>query len=448
MIAATAAIILNQKIAKQRKDKKFPVKLRITFRRKYKLFAITYSAEDANASRKTGREPLWEPGEVIAMSEKEFEKVFSQQPRDTNLLKNIYLNEIRNHALRVIESLGPLFSFERFEKQFIAPQVDQNDLLAALQSSCDEFTNAGKISTATTYKSTIQSLKEFTGKEKLTFQEITVKFLKDYEKWMVTPYYDAKKQKTIKGNSITTVSIYLRNVQTVFNHVKPAGIPYPFGKTKDGLYSIPKWKNVKKALSQSDIVTIANYQTGRSLYEQRSRDFWLFSYLCNGINIKDLARLKYENIQGDKIVILRAKTSETTQEQSSIIIPITPKIRSIIDRWGNKPASPSQFVFDILAEGMSPLEEYRAVRQAYQTINKNMTRICKSLKIDRATTYTARHSFATVLKRSGASIEFISESLGHKSKQTTMNYLANFGDDEKRKWANVLLPETDATTSD
>ncbi len=43
----------------------------------------------------------------------------------------------------------------------------------------------------------------------------------------------------------------------------------------------------------------------------------------------------------------------------------------------------------------------------------------------------------------GASVEFISESLGHKSKQTTMNHLANFEDDEKKKWAEMLLPETE-----
>jgi integrase len=72
-----------------------------------------------------------------------------------------------------------------------------------------------------------------------------------------------------------------------------------------------------------------------------------------------------------------------------------------------------------------------------------MTRICKHLKIDRATTYTARHSFATVLKRSGASVEFISESLGHKNNQTTQNHLANFEDEEKKKWANMLLPDTE-----
>ena len=42
------------------------------------------------------------------------------------------------------------------------------------------------------------------------------------------------------------------------------------------------------------------------------------------------------------------------------------------------------------------------------------------------TTYTARHSFATVLKRSGVSTSIISESLGHSSEKITQIYLDSF----------------------
>jgi site-specific recombinase XerD len=55
------------------------------------------------------------------------------------------------------------------------------------------------------------------------------------------------------------------------------------------------------------------------------------------------------------------------------------------------------------------------------------------------TTYTARHSFATVLKRNGASLEFISESLGHSDIRTTENYLASFDYSTKMEWAERLL---------
>jgi integrase/recombinase XerD len=54
------------------------------------------------------------------------------------------------------------------------------------------------------------------------------------------------------------------------------------------------------------------------------------------------------------------------------------------------------------------------------------------------TTYFARHSFATVLKRSGAKIEMISELLGHSSVDVTENYLDSFEKEHIQKETDVL----------
>jgi hypothetical protein len=54
------------------------------------------------------------------------------------------------------------------------------------------------------------------------------------------------------------------------------------------------------------------------------------------------------------------------------------------------------------------------------------------MNLPKTTTYTARHSFATVLKRSGSNIAFISESLGHSDLKTTKNYLASFETEERK----------------
>ena len=64
--------------------------------------------------------------------------------------------------------------------------------------------------------------------------------------------------------------------------------------------------------------------------------------------------------------------------------------------------------------------------------------IGKALGIERISTYTARHSFATVLKREGANIAYISESLGHQDLKTTENYLASFEREEREKNAELL----------
>lgn len=65
--------------------------------------------------------------------------------------------------------------------------------------------------------------------------------------------------------------------------------------------------------------------------------------------------------------------------------------------------------------------------------------VAKELGIpDNITTYTARHSYASTLKRSGANIAYISESLGHNDLSTTEHYLASFEREEREKNAQLL----------
>lgn len=74
---------------------------------------------------------------------------------------------------------------------------------------------------------------------------------------------------------------------------------YPFGKNK---YTPPATKKSKRALSIGDIENIYNYKSkelGSAI--DWAKDMWLFAYFSNGMNVKDIASLKYENIQKDKM---------------------------------------------------------------------------------------------------------------------------------------------------
>ena len=50
----------------------------------------------------------------------------------------------------------------------------------------------------------------------------------------------------------------------------------------------------------------------------------------------------------------------------------------------------------------------------------------------------ARHTFSTVLKRSGVITEYIQEALGHSDIKTTENYLDSFEKEVKKKFAQRL----------
>lgn len=399
---ATTAIILDTRRPKQ--DGTFPVKIRVTFHRKQKYYAVG-----------------------LSLTEEDFKKVQGSKPRGEYKEKKIILNALEQRAIEIIKKL-PSFSFEAFEKRFLEQKQTGKDVFSYYERYIEILKNEGRVGTAGNYQSSLNSLKSFHPK-KLSFEKANSDFLMAYERWMQA-----------KGNSSTTVGIYIRPLRTLFNQAIEEGIiskqDYPFGKRK---FQIPAGRNIKKSLTLDDIQTIFNYEP-KTEPEARSRDLWLFSYLCNGINVKDIARLKYQNIEADKVTFIRAKTERTAKKNMKPVVAIlTPEAKEIIHRWGSTPENPETFIFGILSDGITPERELRLVQQATKNINKYIKKIAAAVGIEKeVTTYTARHSFSTILKRSGAPMEFISESLGHQDLKTTEHYLDSFEDDIKKQYAGFL----------
>ena len=149
--------------------------------------------------------------------------------------------------------------------------------------------------------------------------------------------------------------------------------------------------------------------------EQIAKDYWFFSYFENGINLKDIANLRYKNFDGEFITFERVKTEHSLRNEPKVItIFVTDKMKQIIERLGNKDKSPNNYMFPILEKGLTYLRQYELIANFVSVINDWMKRIKNDLGIEKkVTTYVARHSFSTVLKRSGASTEYIQEAPGH-----------------------------------
>lgn len=70
---------------------------------------------------------------------------------------------------------------------------------------------------------------------------------------------------------------------------------------------------------------------------------------------------------------------------------------------------------------------YSEYQSALRAFNAKLSLLAEKLGVrSRISTYTLRHSWATTAKNTGASIEMISELLGHKSIRTTQIYLSSF----------------------
>jgi integrase len=302
-----------------------------------------------------------------------------------------------------------------------------NDTLnSAFKAKIDSLVEVGAIGNSITYSCAFRHLEKYAG-TKIPFDYITVDWLKKYEKTML-----------VEGKSYTTISMYIRSMRVLFNDAKNAGVikeaQYPFGK---GKFEIPTGKGRKMALNLQQIKQIITYTDGSEATEQY-RDLWFFSYLCNGINVNDMLKLKYANIDCDEIHFYRSKTLHTTKEKKEIEVLLTPEMNKIIEKWGNPDKNPDNYVFPFLTGNETPIEQKKRIQDITRRINKRMKKIGDRLGIPGISTYTARHSYATVLKRSGANIAYISESLGHADLKTTENYLASFEREEREKNAKLL----------
>jgi integrase/recombinase XerD len=400
----TTAIIHELRVTNS--DDTHPVKLRVTHNRKQKYYTLNVKPD------KTG------------LSKDAWSKVMDEKSRGESKTIRDTLNESEQTAINIIKTL-PEFTFEAFEALWYKKQ-SKVDLIAAIIEHKEKLKKEGKLKTADVYFYAAESIKKFIKKDKILFSSVTPEWLKKYEEFM-----------TAKGRSQTTISMYLRTVRAVFNMNNTENYPFGKQKNKKSEYVLPDSNNVKKALPLHDIAKIYNYQTIDPLLA-KSRDLFILSYLCNGMNFKDLALLKYKDIDGDSINFIRSKTLHK-KKLRFIIVPLTVEIGRLIDRYGTSPKLPDSYVLPILTSGMTPEQQRRSIDNTVRLVNKHIKKIAKNIGITvNVSTYTARHSFATVLLRAGASMEFASESLGHSSVLVTENYFAGFDMDKKREMAAIL----------
>ena len=227
-----------------------------------------------------------------------------------------------------------------------------------------------------------------------------------------------------------------------YNIAIPEGViskeHYPFGPKKYRKYEIPIGRNIKKALDIEDIRKIKNANSLPTEY-QFARDMWMFSFYCNGMNMVDIFFLKFESIDGRFLRFYRKKTERTRRDVLPIEIYLLDDALAILNRWKVKETSPSDYVFGLTSDQYSLEEQYRLKGNFIRSINYYMKKLAQLLGIkSKLTTYVARHSYATMLKNLGVSVEEISESLGHNNIETTRNYLASFSQNRKKSTAEKL----------
>lgn len=422
---ATARIFIQVAPTKRTKDNLCPVKLCITYNRERRYYSILdrlknnkFQFIDADDIRKLY--PVNQKGE----------------PRNpTGIFKDIRIEYdcIVREADDIINGLNK-FSFNLFEEKYFNKATKRENVFSAMWVYIQDLKSENRFGYASSMESTLRAIKEFhTGKEfeynprkdkvesrekdyltgkALNFVDITPTWLKSLEKHL-------KEQ----GKSKSTIGIYTRNIRVIFNHaIKKHKVKaeYPFVD-----YSPKTASGRKIALTAEQMSLIANHKTDHPL-EQFYRDIFMFSFLANGMNLTDIARLKYSNIEDDEICFVREKTKAEDSEDR-LRVAIGKSIKAIIDRNKNKAIGHDAYLFPILKPDWTEQRNYAEIKQLTKQVNKYIRQIAVAVGIrEKISSYTARHSWASIAKNSGTSTEFIKESLGHSSLTVTERYLKSF----------------------
>jgi integrase len=384
----------------QRKNGEYPIKIRITYKSD-----SWYCPVNQYASK--------EEWDRLSLSNDPVSAEKKEAIEETYLL-------VKSHVNLLVEK--GMFSFQRLKNSIKG--TNSVSLNSLLKKHIEELRVENRIGTMISMQSTLNAIEQHFQKD-VSIADIDLKWLKEYDKYL------SRERKR------ATVYVHLRNIRVMVNLAITNGyIPkekYPFGK--DG-YRFKTVYGRKKALTLEQIRSMANLKS-RSHTLKKYRDLFIFMYLCNGITVDDLVMLKYENIHDDEIHFIRGKTKRTTSEIKEIRSPITPEMNRVIKLWGN-PNHPKNYIFPLIKHTSNASLLMTRKNSFNKIFNHNLKVIGGLLGMDDLTTVIARHSFASIMKHSGVSIAFISESLGHKNITTTEHYLAQFDKEARRRNCSCL----------
>ena len=386
-----------------KKDNTYPIMLRLTKsgKRKYVSLEVSVKEEDWDFSKNVPKRKCPDRDLILSIIEKRTAAYRTQI--------NEYRMENKDYTLETL--------VQRTENP-----VRNMTVGSYLDLFISQLKEENRLGYAESFRGLRSSLLLYCKSLDIKFSAIDNQWLKGYELFL-------KKG----GKAKNTIGIRFRSLRALYNKAMADEVVkkdyYPFDSFKvSQFHEQTKKRAIKREDIQRiidlDLRTITNY---RSPYLELGRDLFIFSYLSCGINLTDIARIRYSDIFNGRLEYHRKKTKKL------ISCKLQEPALKIIEKYRKKNATSADYIFPILDRKVHKTETQirDKVRKANKATNKALHKIESKLglPID-LTTYVARHSFATVLKRSGVSTSIISESLGHSSEKVTQYYLDSFENEQ------------------
>ena len=287
-----------------------------------------------------------------------------------------------------------------------------------LHSVIEELKANAQWGTAHVYQSTYNILSLYRGNTDLQFMELTPTLIKEFEIFL-----------RHRKCSWNTVSTYMKVLKAIYNRAVDYGmapfVPRLFGHVHTHVDSRRKRALEAEEMGNLLFPRVKGLSINEMLPDKLAHVCAVFSlmFLLRGMAFVDIAFLRKTDIQGNTLVYRRRKTGKL------ITVRLTKDALDIISRVMEKyPESPYLFPFITSPEGSA--EAYREYQLALRSFNHRLKALAAVLseKIH-LSSYTARHTWATMAYYCEIHQGIISEAMGHSSIAVTETYLKPFKDE-------------------
>ena len=274
----------------------------------------------------------------------------------------------------------------------------------------------GKVRSAETYRSMLNSLMHFRKGRDLTFDMMDGGLMELYEAWMLQC-----------GLTRNTTSFYMRILRTNYKLAVERGITadrHPFRHVYCGMD-----KTMKRSIPFSEIKKINDLELSQKPGLDFARDMFMFSFCTRGMSFIDMAYLKKTDLNNGHLAYRRKKTGQL------LTMEWTKQMQDIVDKYKQ---NGTRYLLPIITR------EDGSERRQYQNMMRKINRLLKSiarltgLQLPLSMYYT-RHSWATIAHGKDVPLAIISEGLGHDSETTTQIYLNSIKSSEVDKANRMIL---------
>lgn len=267
----------------------------------------------------------------------------------------------------------------------------------------EHITNEG---TRRTYQTMYNKVEEYDGT--VTLENIDVAWLQGFETEM--------KRRGYRPNYYGQLE---RSIRAVFNYCIDRGYTssYPFRR-----FRTKSEKTIKRNLSAEELRTLRDYPCEE--YQTVYRDMFMLMVYMIGINAVDLFNMpKIKGLRTGSYVTYK-RTKIGSKASGIVKVRIEPEAMELIERYAGK-----EHMLCIIEEHCRNYQDFlHHMNKALQAIGL-MERTGRGGKKVRTplfpelTSYWARHTWATLAARSGASIDVIGKALGHADSRVADIYV-------------------------